>query len=143
VENNRIKPKKASEVVLGMVHALRNPKVDLRDMSVFGINTTKIKDFCIGCAATDFFLHNGFEKSELNKGGIRPNLFDTKTEFCYWESLELMIDALRRGDLSLLYDMFQYPQNLEIPLPRLGNYYTEEELKDYEKFGKSLEEAGY
>lgn len=149
--NVLIKPTKLSQIVLAMVRGLRNPKVEI-NMCTFG---RQINNTCFGCAAACALIELGADPALL------PHLLDAKEGFSafYKEkwviNIEDLVNHIRQGSDNKQHKTAWQLDELDLPnppisllnehhqLPPLTNFYTPEQLTQYETWGRKLEQAGY
>ena len=126
----------AHDIIMSMVNGLRNPKT-LIDMGTYG----KMREgICFGCAATNAILNIMNANEEEVKSYVTYGPIHDGDLPLY--GFEYAIDRLRCGkveDYNALAKRRGLAQIVPIPgqdLPLLGNDYTEEQLKEYEKLAK-------
>ncbi len=134
----KIKSMSAHDIIMAMVEGLRKPRTEI-DMGTFG----KMEEgICFGCAATNAVLHimEAKEEEEI-KDHIRA-FPDYRLCPPFVTHFESAMDYLRRGrvdDYNYFTAKLGIAQITPMPgqeLPRLGNDYTEAQLKEYEKLAK-------
>lgn len=134
---NKVKSMSAHDIIMAMVDGLRKPRTKI-DMSTFGAIEEGV---CYGCAATNAILHIMEASKEEVKDHIRT-FPDYRLCPPFVTHFESAMDYLRRGRVD---DYNYFTAKLGIApitpfpgqkLPRLGNNYTEAQLKEYEKLAR-------
>lgn len=131
----KIRSMSAHDIIMSMVEGLRNPKTKI-DMGTYRAIRNGV---CFGCAATNAVLHI----MNANEEEVRSHVaYRQKCDNFQLRYFEYAINRLRLGWLDWYNEYAAHlglAQIVPIPeqeLPRLGNDYTEEQLKEYEKLAK-------
>lgn len=134
----KVKSMSAHDIIMAMVDGLRSPRTVI-DMSTFGSIRMGI---CFGCAATNAILHIMDVDKEKE---VVDHILECESQaysLLVLGQFENAIDCLRRDRVDL-YNRYAmnggFAPITPIPgqeLPWLGDNYTENQLKEYEKLAK-------
>lgn len=133
----KIKSMSAHDIIMAMVEGLRNPKTKI-DMSTFGEIRGEV---CYGCAVTNAIMHIiDANENEVKSHVIRRSAYAFSGSFL--SEFESAIDYLRMGYAHYYNSCAMqagFAQITPMPgqkLPELGDYYTKDQLQEYEKLAK-------
>lgn len=137
----KVRSMSGAEIIMAMIKGLKKPCTVI-DMYTFG---RADREICYGCAATNTICEISgikFTPKTINETEGRAKTVKTKESFL--NNFEDAINELRMGNFSNYnyyanrgkFARIKNPSDLK--LPYLGNAYTAEDLKVYEKLAKQV-----